>query len=102
MIKHVVLNSKQMENILDSLNALNNKTRQDIIMLFQNQKEYCANDIAKQFKLTRPTISHHLNLMKRSKILDARKDGKEIYYSLNKKNIENKLELLLSCVRSCC
>jgi ArsR family transcriptional regulator, arsenate/arsenite/antimonite-responsive transcriptional repressor len=102
MIEHVEFTNEQLDVILDMLNALNDKTRQNIIMLFQFQKEYCANDIASKFKLSRPTISHHLNLMKRSKILNARKDGKEIYYSLNKDYIINNLESVLACMKSSC
>ena len=102
MIKHIDLNDGQIESVLDLLNALNDKTRQYIIMLFQSQKEYCANDIAKKFNLSRPTISHHLNLMKRSKILSARKEGKEIHYSFNKEYVISNLELLTAYLRGCC
>jgi len=103
MIKHIIPNnSKQIDIILDLLNALNDQTRQNIIMIFQTQKEYCVNDIAKQFKLSRPTISHHLNLMKRSKILSAKKEGREIYYSFNKEYVIGRLELLIAYLRECC
>ena len=102
MFKHINENQNQIETILDLLNALNDHTRQSIIMLFQNKKEYCVNDVAKNFTLTRPTISHHLNLMKKSKILLTRKEGKEIYYSLNKGYIIKNLELLLAYLRGCC
>lgn len=102
MSKRIDIYGEQIEPILDLLNALNDQTRQNIIMIFQTQKEYCVNDIAKQFNLSRPTISHHLNLMKRSKILLARKEGKEIYYSLNKEYVIANLELLIAYLRSCC
>lgn len=102
MIKHINANEEQIEKILDLLNALNDQTRQKIIMIFQTQKEYCVNDIAKQFNLSRPTISHHLNLMKRSKILSARKDGKKIYYSFNKEYVIGNLELLITFLKGCC
>ena len=44
MIKHIDINEEQIEKILDLLNALNDQTRQKIIMIFQTQKEYCVND----------------------------------------------------------
>ena len=102
MIKHINASGDQIEKILDLLNALNDQTRQKIIMMFQTQKEYCVNDIAKQFNLSRPAISHHLNLMKRSKTLSARRDGKEIYYSFNKEYVISNLELLLTFLKECC
>lgn len=91
-----------MESIMDLLNAMNDQTRQQIIMVFQSQKEYRANDIAGRFSLSRPTISHHLNLMKRAKILSARKEGKEIYYSFNKAHVIGSMETLIKYLKSCC
>lgn len=92
----------QIESTLVLLNALNDQTRQKIILIFMVQKEYCVNDIANQFNLSRPTISHHLNLMKRAKILSSRKEGKEIYYSFNKEYVVGNLELLVQFLNQCC
>jgi len=44
------------------------KTRQEIIMVFAENREICANDIVKSFTLSRPTISYHLNLMRRANL----------------------------------
>lgn len=102
MIKRIDIYENRIESILDLLTALNDKTRQNIIMMFKAKGEYCVNDIAKQFNLSRPTISHHLNLMKRSRILSARKEGKEIYYSFNKEFVIANLELLVEYLKGCC
>ncbi len=37
------------------------------------------------FSLTQPTISHHLKVLEKMKIVFSRKKGREIYYFLNKK-----------------
>lgn len=87
---------------MEFLRALSDKTRQEIIMLFTAKKELRANDVAKNFALSRPTISHHLNLMKRSGLLNSRKNGKEIYYSLNKKHIIELLSSILNSIKKCC
>ena len=84
------------------LRALSDETRQEILKVITSQKEACANDISRNFKLTRPTISHHLNLMKRVKLLNSRKEGKEIYYSFNKKYVINVLESYLNRLKTCC
>ncbi len=62
----------------------------------------CVNDIAENFTLSRPTISHHLNIMKRAKILNTRKDGKEVYYSINKSYVKRLLTSVLDSIDSCC
>lgn len=87
---------------LELLRMLSDKTRQEIIMVFAQSKELCANDIAQHFSLSRPTVSHHLNLMKRAKVLDSRKDGKEIYYSFNKNYVIGLLQSIIGSLKRCC
>lgn len=58
----------------DMLNALSDETRQDLILLVAEKREIRAGDIANYFHLSRPSISHHLQILKRAKILKARKD----------------------------
>jgi len=90
------------EELLEMLRALSDETRQRIIRQCFSGKEVCVNDIAKQFTLSRPTISHHLNLMKRAKLLRSRKEGKEVYYSVNKDYIVSVLESFLNTLKNCC
>ena len=92
MIKRVrksqtLLDFCSSEECTELLRALSDETRQKIIALFYTNKEMCANDIAENFNLSRPTISHHLNLMKRTGLLNARKEGKEVYYSCNRSHV---------------
>ncbi len=91
-----------MNECIELLRALSDKTRQEIIMIFASQKEVCVNDIAKNFTLSRPTISHHLNLMKRAGLLNSRKEGKEIYYSFNKSHVAKVMESILNVIKKCC
>ncbi|NJD01044.1 MAG: winged helix-turn-helix transcriptional regulator [Ruminiclostridium sp.] len=107
MIKHIKtseqLNNKYLleecNECLELFHALSDKTRQEIVKIFADIKEVCVTDIAKKFTLSRPTISHHLNLMKRSKLLNSRKEGKEIYYSLNKDYIIKLFSSILDSIK---
>lgn len=103
MIKHVkTVKSASPHEVLGLLSALADETRQEIIMVFAHSKELCANDIAENFSLSRPTVSHHLNLMKRIGILNSRKSGKEIYYSFNKSYVTGALRSLIKILEKCC
>lgn len=62
--------------------ALNDPTRREILALLQ-QKDLTAGEIAEQFHMSWPSISHHLDLLKQAKLVHAKKDGQYIYYSLN-------------------
>jgi ArsR family transcriptional regulator, arsenate/arsenite/antimonite-responsive transcriptional repressor len=94
--------SQTFSELLEVLRAFSDETRQKIIRHCFVEKEVCVSDIARQFTLSRPTISHHLNLMKRAKLLNSRKEGKEVYYSVNKEHIVNLLESFLNTIKDCC
>ena len=57
-------------------------------------REMCVCEIAELFDFDRTTISKHLSLMKGLGILDSRKDGLNVMYSLRMKCLAS----LLSCV----
>jgi len=47
------------------------------------ERDMTAGEIAEQFEMTKPSISHHLSILKNAElVLDERK-GQNIYYSLN-------------------
>jgi len=91
---------QNQEECSDFFHVLSDKTRQDIIMLFSTKKEVGVTEITEYFTLSRPTISHHLNLMRRAKFLNSRKDGKEVYYSLNRDFVINLLESIVKSLRN--
>ena len=62
--------------------ALNDQTRRDILELLR-KKEMTAGDIAEQFSISAPSISHHLEVLKRAQLIEAEKKGQYIIYSLN-------------------
>lgn len=100
--KEKLINLCSDEVCLEFLYALSDGTRQKILTLFYTDRELCVNDIAENFALSRPTISHHLSLMKRAKILKARKEGKEIYYSFNRDYVIELMESILDNLKKCC
>jgi DNA-binding transcriptional ArsR family regulator len=89
------------EDCVEMLVALTDMTRLRIIALFYEHKELCVTTIADHFELSRPTISHHLNLMKRAKLLKTRKEGKEVYYSFNREHVIEEMEALLESLKKC-
>ena len=62
--------------------ALNDPTRRQILQLLQ-EKDMTAGEIVERFKISGPSISHHLDLLKQAKLVIAEKEGQYIYYSLN-------------------
>ena len=50
--------------------------------------ELCACVILEKFSITQPTLSHHMKILCDCKLVNGRKDGKWIYYSLKEDTIK--------------
>ncbi|MBL4754334.1 MAG: winged helix-turn-helix transcriptional regulator [Flavobacteriales bacterium] len=62
--------------------ALNDQTRRRILEMLQ-EKDMTAGDIADQFDMSKPSISHHLDLLKQADLVVSTKQGQFVIYSLN-------------------
>jgi ArsR family transcriptional regulator len=62
--------------------ALNDQTRRDILELLK-EKDMTAGDIADKFSISKPSISHHLDLLRQAELVVSVKEGQFIYYSIN-------------------
>lgn len=49
--------------------------------------ELCACKILEEFHITQPTLSHDMRLLVDAGLVNDRREGKNIYYSLNQKTI---------------
>ena len=74
-------------NIIEMMSVLAEPARIKILELISSEGEKCAKDILPLFNVTQPTLSHHLNLLLDNEILTARKEGRYVYYSVNKKSV---------------
>ena len=66
--------------------VLADETRQRILEMLLAQ-EMCVGDIVAAFKTSQPTISHHLSLLRRLGLVTSRKEGKQVYYTVNRDNV---------------
>ncbi len=62
--------------------ALNDPTRRQILKLLKEQ-DLTAGQIAENFNISKPSISHHLEILKNAGLVTATKQGQFIVYSLN-------------------
>ncbi|MCA6446398.1 MAG: winged helix-turn-helix transcriptional regulator, partial [Chitinophagaceae bacterium] len=61
--------------------ALNDPTRREILELLK-KKDMTAGEIADQFHISKPSISHHLDLLKQAELVVSVKEGQFIFYSI--------------------
>lgn len=62
--------------------ALNDQTRRDILKLLK-EKDLTAGEIAEAFHITKPSISHHLDILNQAELVTFEKRGQFMIYSLN-------------------
>jgi DNA-binding transcriptional ArsR family regulator len=67
--------------------AINDPTRREILQFLVNGPQN-AGKIAEQFEMSKPSISHHLDLLKQGELISADKKGQFIIYSLNRSGFE--------------
>jgi ArsR family transcriptional regulator len=66
--------------------ALADDTRQRILEMLLGG-ERCVSDIVDAFDTSQPTISHHLSVLKRFGMVTSRKEGKQVFYSIDRDNV---------------
>lgn len=66
----------------ESIKALSDPTRRDILKLLRKQK-LSAGEICGHFPTAGATVSHHLSTLKNAGLIRSEKEGKFIYYELN-------------------
>lgn len=57
------------------------------------ESELCVNDIAQVVGLSQSAVSHQLRLLKTSKLVKFRREGKAIYYSLDDDHVRTMIAL---------
>lgn len=62
--------------------ALNDPIRREILTLLK-KGDMTAGEIADHFQIGKPTLSHHLDLLRQADLVSSRKDGQFVVYSLS-------------------
>jgi DNA-binding transcriptional ArsR family regulator len=66
--------------------ALADDTRQKILeMLLEG--EMCVGDIVDAFHMSQPSISHHLGVLRQFGLVSSRKEGQQVFYTINRDNV---------------
>ena len=75
--------------------ALSDPTRRRILE-YLNQGDMTAGEIADKFDISKPSISHHLNILKEAGLVSAEKRGQFLDYSVNTSVFEDVVKWIIS------
>lgn len=73
------------------LQALSDPTRRKILDMLR-KKDLTAGEIANAFDMTKPSISHHLDILRRANLVVSEKQGQFITYSINTTELDELLK----------
>lgn len=74
----------EWRNISDVFAALGDEHRQRILLTFEPGERLNVTQIVEVSTLSRTAVSHHLKVLREAGVLDSEKQGKEVYFWLNK------------------
>jgi DNA-binding transcriptional ArsR family regulator len=73
--------------------ALSDPTRREILRILAHG-EKTAGELAEPFDMTKPSMSHHFGVLKEAGLIRSRREGQQIYYSLDTTVVEDVLTRL--------
>ena len=66
-------------------------------MSIGERQKNAAGEIAAQFDMTKPSVSHHLNILKAADLVSDERSGQNIVYSLNLTVFQELLKWFYDC-----
>ena len=92
------------ETVTNLLATLGDQQRQRVLNAFLAERVWelpVGVIVDRCAPLSRPAVSHHLGVMRRTNVLIQRREGKRIYYALNREYIEQALRSFLAFLDVC-
>lgn len=76
----------EVAGLSELFKVLGDETRTKLLYLLSIQ-ELCVCDLADLLELTLPAVSHHLRILKAMRLVKYRREGKQVFYSLDDHHI---------------
>ncbi len=91
------LDAKTLDRAATILKAVAHPVRLSVIQLLDQHGELSVSDLAEKVGVEASLLSHHMSNLKLLNLLSTRRDGKNIYYSIE----EDQLVRLMECIGTC-
>ena len=81
-------------SIGDLFKALSDQTRREILQLLK-ERDMTPTEMLEKLPVTQPTLSHHLDILKRADLVHAEREGQFIRYSINMSVFQRAMEYMV-------
>lgn len=92
LIKRNLTDQKGLKTLADSLGVAGSLQRLKILYLLHAHREMCVCDLAEILDVTDSAASQHLRKLKDKNLVETRREGQTIYYSLVENVFTSNLE----------
>jgi DNA-binding transcriptional ArsR family regulator len=80
--------------------ALGDEHRQRILLTFEPGERLNVGQLVAVSTLSRSAVSHHLKILREAGVLESRKEGKEVYFWVNKQYLDDTIGAVLTYLRN--
>ncbi|MCL6472621.1 MAG: metalloregulator ArsR/SmtB family transcription factor [Firmicutes bacterium] len=81
--------------------AMSDPTRQKILSLLEKREKMCVSDLVRGLRVSQPTVSKHLAMLRNADLVLAERAGQQVYYSINDRHMRECCTSYFSMF-SCC
>ena len=90
---------REWRTISRAFTALGDEHRQRILLTFERGERLNVGQIVEVSTLSRSAVSHHLKLLREAGVLQSEKQGKEVYYWIDRAFLDDALSAVLRYIK---
>jgi len=88
-MKNQLVDLNKSKKAATILRAVNHKLRQQIMNVIDEKEKITVTDIYIKLRLVQSVCSQHLAILRKARIVETERNGKSIYYRINKETISD-------------
>jgi ArsR family transcriptional regulator len=86
------MDEEEIFRLGDVFKIFGDSTRLKLLLLL-TEGEMCVLDITQKMNMNQSAVSHQLKILKQSKLIRSRREGKQIFYSLDDDHVRSIIAL---------
>lgn len=97
-VQKQMLSQSTLDSMTQLFSVFSHSTRTKILVALSIE-ELCVCDVSALMNMSKSAVSHQLAVLKKSKLVKNRRDGKNIYYSLDDDHVFKIIQLGLDHIK---
>jgi DNA-binding transcriptional ArsR family regulator len=92
--EQIIIDAHQLKKSTEVLRALNHKLRHSILKLIEENKKIHVTQVYAKLKIEQSVASQHLAILRSANIVITEREGKFIFYTINKQRLAEISEII--------